>query len=118
MLFLDYPKDKLKLLDYRAKWVEDSFEYDNTMRTLEISSSDESLVDRLKQIALHCWNLFGLRGYARVDFRVDHNGQPWVLEINANPCLSEDAGFAAALERTSIPYPEAIDAILQDAGRK
>lgn len=118
MLFLDYPTGKLKLLDYRAKWVEDSFEYDNTRRTLEISPSDESLVERLQQIALHCWELLGLRGYARVDFRIDHNGHPWVLEINANPCLSEDAGFAAALERTSIPYPEAIDAILQDAGRK
>ena len=33
----------------------------------------------------------------RVDFRVDERGRPWILEINANPCLSPDAGFAAAL---------------------
>ncbi|MFO7569574.1 MAG: hypothetical protein R6W75_07225 [Smithellaceae bacterium] len=115
MLFLDYPPDKLKLLDYRAKWVEDTFEYDNTMRTLDIAPGDEALVNRLRRIALDCWHLFGLRGYARVDFRVDQNGNPWVLEINANPCLSEDAGFAAALERAAIKYPEAIDDILRDA---
>jgi len=37
------------------------------------------------------------------------------LEINANPCLSPDAGFAAALDFAGIRYSEAIDAILQDA---
>lgn len=115
MLFLDYPPDKLKLLDYRAKWVEDSFEYDNTRRTLDISSADDGLVARLRDIALTCWHLFGLRGYARVDFRVDREGNPFVLEINANPCLSLDAGFAAALERASINYSEAIDDIIRDA---
>jgi D-alanine-D-alanine ligase len=115
MLFLDYPPDKLKLLDYRAKWVEDSFEYDNTRRTLDISPQDEVLVARLREIALQCWHLFGLRGYARVDFRINQSGQPLVLEINANPCLSLDAGFAAALERASIKYSEAIDDIIRDA---
>ena len=48
-------------------------------------------------LAVECWRLFDLAGYARVDFRVDSRGQPWILEINANPCLSPDAGFAAAL---------------------
>jgi D-alanine-D-alanine ligase len=115
MLFHDYPSDKLKVLDYRAKWVEDSFEYGNTGRTLDIPSQDEPLVARLRDIALTCWHLFGLRGYARVDFRVDQQGNPFVLEINANPCLSLDAGFAAALERAGIKYSEAIDDIIRDA---
>ncbi|MEE9913871.1 MAG: D-alanine--D-alanine ligase [Deltaproteobacteria bacterium] len=115
MLFLNYPPDKLRLLDYRAKWIEDSFEYDNTRRSLDISPQDANLVDRLRVISLKCWSLFGLRGYARVDFRVDKQGNPFVLEINANPCLSPDAGFAAALDRASIKYSAAIDDIIRDA---
>jgi D-alanine-D-alanine ligase len=115
ILFVDYPADKLKVLDYRAKWVEDSFEYDNTRRTLDIAPEDAGLLECLQSIALRCWHLFGLRGYARVDFRVDQKGRPWVLEINANPCLSPDAGFAAALEHAGIKYSEAIDDILRDA---
>jgi D-alanine-D-alanine ligase len=115
ILFVDYPPDKLKLLDYRAKWVENSFEYDNTRRTLDFDARDAGLVARLREIALQCWTLFGLRGYARVDFRVDQNGQPWVLEINGNPCLSPDAGFAAALEHAGIKYSDAIDDILRNA---
>lgn len=115
MLFLDYPPEKLKILDYRAKWVEDSFEYDNTRRTLDIGPQDAGLIDRLRDIALTCWHLFGLHGYARVDFRVDKQGNPFVLEINANPCLSPDAGFAAALKHASIKYSQAIDDIIRNA---
>jgi D-alanine-D-alanine ligase len=66
-------------------------------------------------LAEQCWTLFGLRGWARVDFRVDAAGQPLILEINANPCLSLDAGFAAALEQASIPFDQAIRRILEDS---
>jgi hypothetical protein len=66
-------------------------------------------------MALECWRLFGLRGYARVDFRCDETGQPWILEINPNPCLSPTSGFAAALDRADIGYDEGIQRILDAA---
>ena len=74
-------------------------------------------VEQLGEIALRCWDVFQLRGYARVDFRVDASGQPWVLEINANPCISPDAGFAAALAERGIPYSAAIRRIIAEARR-
>ena len=117
MLFLDYAPDKLKLLDYRAKWVEDSFEYNNTCRTMDFCPEDSFLLSQLQDIAKNCWHLFGLRGYARVDFRVDKDGNPWVLEINANPCLSLEAGFAAAIELAGVKYHKAIEYIVNDACR-
>jgi len=115
MQFFGYAPEKLKLLDYRAKWVEGTFEYENTARTMDFSPEDDQLIANLQNIAKRCWNLFGLRGYARVDFRIDKNGNPWVLEINANPCLSLEAGFAFAVDRTGIAYHEAIELIVQDA---
>jgi D-alanine-D-alanine ligase len=62
-----------------------------------------------------CWRRFDLNGYARVDFRVDAELQPWILEVNVNPCLSPDAGFAAALERAGIDYASAIQRIVEAA---
>ncbi len=115
MLFQDYAPNKPKLVDYRAKWVADSFEYNNTVRKFAFAPADKPLVDSLREISLRCWELFGLRGYARVDFRVDNSNKPWVLEINANPCISPDAGFAAALTEAGIKYYEAIGLILEDA---
>jgi D-alanine-D-alanine ligase len=67
---------------------------------------DTILISELKRLAIECWKVFGLRGYARVDFRVDTQGRPWILEINANPCLSPDAGFAAAAAYAGISYPD------------
>jgi D-alanine-D-alanine ligase len=115
MLFRNYAPDKPKLVDYKAKWVADSFEYNNTIRNFAFNEIDANLISSLREIALRCWNFFSLRGYARVDFRVDKNGNPWVLEINANPCLSPDAGFAAALEQAEIKYHEAIGFIIESA---
>jgi D-alanine-D-alanine ligase len=115
MLFVGYSPEKPKIVDYRAKWLANSFEYNNTITKFDFPENDDNLISVLCEIAVHCWNLFGLRGYARVDFRVDNNGKPWVLEINANPCLSLDAGFAAALEKAPLKYHEAIELIINDA---
>src|SRR5690606_34390114 len=98
-------------------WDEESFEFGNTPRRFDFPSGDQSLLRRLARLARQCWRLFGLRGYARVDFRVDRSGEPWILEINANPCLSPDAGFAAALAQAGIPFDSAVDRILSDIGR-
>ena len=77
---------------------------------------DRELVNRLQEASRRSWALFDLRGYARVDFRVDAGGTPWVLEVNANPCLSPDAGFAAAAERAGISYDRVIARILAAGG--
>jgi len=113
--FSAFGEGEPRIVGYRAKWDEESFEYLNTSRTFDFAATDGSLVDELRKLAAACWPLFGLRGYARVDFRVDLAGRPWILEINANPCLSPDAGFAAAVERASIGFDRAVERILDDA---
>jgi D-alanine-D-alanine ligase len=79
---------------------------------------EPGLAARAQRLALACWQLFALDGCARVDFRVDGSGMLWVLEVNANPCLSPDAGFAAALAQAGIGYAEAIGWLLTDAERR
>jgi D-alanine-D-alanine ligase len=115
MRFLDYPEDKPKLLDYRAKWVEGSFEYEHTKRSFNFAPEDEPLREELRRLALQCWRLFRLRGYARVDFRVDQQGHPWVLEVNANPCISAEAGFIKAAEQAGLSPAQVISRILSDS---
>jgi D-alanine-D-alanine ligase len=116
MRFENYPPGKLKMVDYRAKWDEASFEYQHTHRNFQFPRSDEPLLQRLKDLARQCWSLYHLRGYARVDFRVDEENHPWVLEINANPCLAPDAGFIAAATQAGLTYRQVVESILQDSG--
>lgn len=104
-----------KIVGYRAKWDVDSPEYQNTPRSFDIAEKDAELLAGLSQKALACWRAFGLKGYARVDFRVDGEGRIYILEVNANPCISPDAGFAAALARSNISFPAAVARIIDDA---
>jgi D-alanine-D-alanine ligase len=115
MIFDGFTSDMPKIVDYRAKWDEDSYAYQHTQRSFNITPADRPLIEKLNAIAVQCWDHFGLRGYARVDFRVDQGGRPWVLEININPCLSPDAGFAAALTEARLFFTDAIDRIITDA---
>ena len=113
--FDDFPPGKVRVVDYLSKWVEDSFEYHHTPRCFDFPEEDSPLLLRLKDLALQCWRVFDLRGYARIDFRVDSAGKPWVLEVNTNPCLSPDGGFYAALDRSGLRFARAIERIIRDA---
>ncbi len=116
--FIDFPEGKPHILGYSSKWEEDSFEYIHTVRSFDFPASDQGLLDSVSELALKCWQVFDLKGYVRVDIRVDHAGRPHVLEINANPCISPDAGFYAACRQSGLSFNEVIAAILYDADKR
>jgi len=113
--FVDWPNGKPKIVDYNAKWNESSLEYNNTERSFDFSKKDIKLFESLEDISKKCWGIFNLRGYARVDFRVNENNQPYVLEINANPCISPNAGFVAACKKEGMTEDEIIKGIIKDS---
>jgi D-alanine-D-alanine ligase len=115
MTFVDYPPDKPKIVGYPAKWDESAPEYAATRRRFAALEPAER--ERLEAVSKQCWALFGMRGYARVDIRMDSRSTPWVLEVNANPCLSRDAGFAAAAIEAGFRYSQVIDMVLHAAIR-
>jgi D-alanine-D-alanine ligase len=113
--FVDFPPERPRIVDYEAKWIASSFAYHRTPRRFVLPTDERSLVSRLCTLARQCWSLFGLAGYARVDFRVDGDGAPWVIDVNANPCLSPDAGFAAAAQAAGIDYDAVVARIAASA---
>lgn len=115
--FSAFPAGRPRIVDYKAKWDPTSFEFQNTPRRFIEAEAEPALYSRLAALARDCWSVFRLGGYVRVDFRVDGDGQPWILEINTNPCLSPDAGFAAALRQAGIEFRQAVQRILDDALR-
>jgi D-alanine-D-alanine ligase len=109
--FVNFPGGKPRIVGYAAKWDESSFEYRATARRFDFPAADAPLLSRLGDLAVECWRCFGLSGYARVDFRVDAAGRPFVLEVNANPCLSPDAGFQAAASRAGLSFCTVVEQI-------
>lgn len=115
IVFDAYPEGKVRVVGYRAKWEADSFEYNNTPRRFDFPESDYALVKQMERLALNCWSVFGLAGYARADFRVDENGKPWILEINANPCIAPDAGFEASAKHGGLSYTAIVGSLVEEA---
>ncbi len=115
IVFEDFADGRPKIVDYAAKWDTDSFEYRQTRR--RFGTTAPNLERRLGRLATECWQCFELDGYARVDFRVAGD-RVVVLEVNANPCLTPDAGFGAALDQAGIPFESAIERIVDRALQK
>ena len=113
--FSAFPENKPRIVGYDAKWSSDTFEYNATPRSFEFSPDDQSLLTLLNQLTEKIWNSFNLSGYARIDYRIDSGNNPFVLEINTNPCLSLDAGFAAALQYSGVTYSDGIASIVDAA---
>ncbi|HEY1615803.1 MAG TPA: hypothetical protein VGF97_19180 [Rhizomicrobium sp.] len=112
MHFRNWQSDRPRIVGYAAKWLPESPESIGTARSFDLQG-EGALCDRMAALARDAWQLFGLRGYARVDFRLDGAGGPMILEINPNPCLEPSAGFAAAALEAGISYPQLIDRVLR-----
>jgi len=115
MTFLDFPEGKPKMMGYTAKWNENSFEYQNTRRTFKIENFEPLAEERMVQICKKCWAEIGLKGYVRLDFRLSSSGVPYVIDINANPCLSGSGGFMAACKKGGMKPRETIKKIVEHA---
>jgi len=105
------PEGKPKIVNYDAKWKEDSVDYKGTKRSCPAKVDDE-LAGKLKDLALKAGSLFNCRDYFRVDFRVK-DGEPYILEVNQNPDISEDAGLFGMASAAGYSYKELIDKIIK-----
>jgi len=114
IIFMNYDFNKPKIVDFKAKWEMDSFEYINTVREFPGKSLSKQLAKNLNKAAQACWNLFGLKGYVRVDVRTDSNDNVFVIEVNANPCISPDSGFVAATQEAGYPFIDVLQRIIND----
>ena len=110
--FRAFPDPLERIVSFAAKWDVTSFAYYHTP-VLCPAPVEEKLAARIRELALAAWRVIGCRGYARVDIRVDTQGQPYVIEVNCNPDLSPEAGFFQAVRRTGCSYEEMVCRIVE-----
>ncbi len=120
MLFEGFDAGRPHIVGYAAKWDTTAPEYTGTVRAFSLTEND-SLCRALVRATEACWHAFGLAGYARVDFRVGGTGTaadpyiPYVIDVNANPCIAPDAGLAAAALEAGMTYSDLVRAVVAAA---
>jgi ribosomal protein S18 acetylase RimI-like enzyme len=112
--FSGFEPDRPRIVDYAAKWLKDSFEYKHTSRIIPALISEE-IAEKIRAVVLKIWRTLECRDFIRVDIRMDDNEEIYVLEVNANPDISPDAGFAAALAAGSVTVEEFVTTMVGNA---
>jgi D-alanine-D-alanine ligase len=111
------PEGLPKILTFAAKWEPQSDYFQNTNVKCPAQVSPE-LAAELRSTALSAFKAIGCRGYARVDMRLNTRGQPVVMEVNANPDLSPDAGTVRQARKSGLSYKGMVSQIIDFALEK
>lgn len=89
--------------DYRKK---------HGITTDKAKGLDEDLINRLERICRRTHKALYLSGYVRIDFRIDDNNTPYILEANPNPEIADYEDFAMAAYNGGYEYEDLIEKII------
>ena len=101
--FTALPDGQPPICSYEAKWHQGEVLYESTPPVCP-APIDDALRTKLQDFAVKAFQACECRDYARVDFRMDKKGRPFILEVNPNPDISLNAGYVRALGAAGIDY--------------
>ena len=106
--------ERWSILTYSGKWTPGTPDYEKTPQTFPADLPAATL-RKLGRLAQKAYRLLGCRDYGRVDFRMTPEGKPYILEINPNPEISEEAGFAGCLGSAQMTHRDFIIRLVEQA---
>lgn len=112
--FSGLPADYPRIVTYNGKWMQGTDEFSGTVGVCPAPLSPET-EKFAKEIALKAYRAMGCRDYARVDMRLDKNNKLFVIEVNPNPDISDDAGFARSARAYGLTFQDIITRIVEYA---
>ncbi len=110
MSFAKMSDSNWRIATERVKW-NVKYQKRHGIDTSEAQLADE-VTAKVQHLAKRTYRALELSGYARVDFRMDANNNPYVIEANANPQLAEDEDFAQSAKRAKLSYPKLLECIM------
>ncbi|MBI3006645.1 MAG: ATP-grasp domain-containing protein [Ignavibacteriales bacterium] len=112
--FSKMPANHAKIVTYNAKWMKGTEEYAGTVGVCPADLASD-VEKKVKELALKAYKLMGLRDYGRIDIRLTKNNSPFILEVNPNPDISDDAGFARSARAYGLSFEDTITKIVEYA---
>ena len=91
--------------NYEAKYLSD----DTNLKEADISNAQKK---KIQKMALSAFNTLGCKGWARVDFMQDIDGEFYIIEINTAPGMTSHSLIPMAASFLGISYPQVIKDII------
>ena len=103
--FSGLPDEFPNIVTYDGKWTEGSIYYNHTKPVCP-AKLPARIKKKIQTAALASYDALNCRDYARVDMRLNNDDVPYVIEVNPNPDISSDSGFARAAAADKISYDD------------
>lgn len=103
------PKSKAGFYDYEAKYTKGMTEF---VLPAELPAD---ITKKCQELAVLTFRALNCSGYARVDMMVQ-DGQPYVLEVNTLPGMTDTSDLPAMCEQVGISYDQLVERILMSSG--
>ncbi|GJM20737.1 MAG: D-alanine--D-alanine ligase [Planctomycetota bacterium] len=78
----------------------------------------DGMLAKLQRTSRRIYRILGLDGYARIDYRLSHDGKLYFLEANPNPEIARSEEFASAADEAGLPYGEMLERLISLALRR
>jgi D-alanine-D-alanine ligase len=109
------------IYSYEAKWIWDRA--DNPLEIFECPARLEpSHAEKINKVCLAAYRVLGCRDWARIDLRLDHSGEPHILELNPLPGIlprpEDNSCLPKAARAAGMSYNELINAVLDIAMKR
>ena len=100
-----------QIISYRAKWDPHSRDFYTMDAVVPPEDLDPEIAEEIREIAIEAFKRVGGRDYARIDMRIDEDGQPYILEVNPNPDLVDGAAYMMCAAASGRSYADTLGAI-------
>jgi D-alanine-D-alanine ligase len=102
-------KPSLEFYNYEAKYTAGMTEY------ILPPGINSKVYEKAKEIALNAHIALGCGGATRVDLRINRKGNPYVLEVNTIPGMTETSLLPKIAKQAGVDFPDLIQEILRGA---
>ncbi len=103
-----------RIATYKAKWDEE-YRKRKKIRNVFAKGLSDEVSAKIGDICTTAFHALWLQDYGRVDLRLTHDDEVYVLEVNPNPYLAYENEMADAAEKAGMGYPEFIQRIVDEA---
>jgi D-alanine-D-alanine ligase len=95
---------------YEAKYLRDDTQYLLDPRRMGLTPAE---LEGLGVLAVEAFNALGCRHMSRVDFIIDDQRRPWILEVNTIPGFTSHSLLPMAAKHAGIPLPTLVDRLVR-----